>query len=153
VTIFRLLFLLGRSPRYPWGRRRVGPRADMDTVEKRVVSCPCRQSNRDSSATQPVAIEMNGCAGLLAAGCARTSSEHSVELCRSSYFPHMARHGSGGWSSAARSRAQFRPCGICGVQSGTEASPSTSVSPANSHSTDCSTLIIIYHPGLVQQPK
>jgi hypothetical protein len=37
-------------------------------------------------------------------------------------------------------------------------SPSTSVSPANSHSTDCSTLIvvviiiiiIIYHPGLVQ---
>jgi hypothetical protein len=23
-------------------------------------------------------------------------------------------------------------------------------SPANSHSTDCSTLIIIYHPGLVQ---
>jgi hypothetical protein len=22
--------------------------------------------------------------------------------------------------------------------------------PANSHSTDCSTLIIIYHPGLVQ---
>jgi hypothetical protein len=28
--------------------------------------------------------------------------------------------------------------------------PSTSVSPANSHSTDCSTLIIIYHPGLVQ---
>jgi hypothetical protein len=28
-------------------------------------------------------------------------------------------------------------------------SPSTSVSSANSHSTDCSTLII-YHPGLVQ---
>jgi hypothetical protein len=28
--------------------------------------------------------------------------------------------------------------------------PSTSVSPANSHSTDCSTLIIIYHPGLAQ---
>jgi hypothetical protein len=25
-----------------------------------------------------------------------------------------------------------------------------SVSPANSHSTDCSTSIIIYHPGLVQ---
>jgi hypothetical protein len=24
------------------------------------------------------------------------------------------------------------------------------VSPANFHSTDCSTLIIIYHPGLVQ---
>jgi hypothetical protein len=31
-------------------------------------------------------------------------------------------------------------------------SPSSSVSPANSHSTDCST-IIIYHPGLVQQDK
>jgi hypothetical protein len=33
-------------------------------------------------------------------------------------------------------------------------SPSTSVSPANSHSTDCSTfiiIIIVYHPGLVQQ--
>jgi hypothetical protein len=32
-------------------------------------------------------------------------------------------------------------------------SPSTSVSPANSHSTGCSTfiiIIIIYHPGLVQ---
>jgi hypothetical protein len=28
-------------------------------------------------------------------------------------------------------------------------SPNTSVSPANSHSTNCSTLII-YHPGLVQ---
>jgi hypothetical protein len=30
-------------------------------------------------------------------------------------------------------------------------SPSTLVSPANSHSTDCSTLIIIYHLGLVQK--
>jgi hypothetical protein len=29
-------------------------------------------------------------------------------------------------------------------------SSSTSVSPSNSHSTDCSTFIIIYHPGLVQ---
>jgi hypothetical protein len=29
-------------------------------------------------------------------------------------------------------------------------SPRTSVSPVNSHSTDCSTLVIIYHPGLVQ---
>jgi hypothetical protein len=29
-------------------------------------------------------------------------------------------------------------------------SPGTSVSPANSHSTDCSTIIIIiYHPGVV----
>jgi hypothetical protein len=30
-------------------------------------------------------------------------------------------------------------------------SPSTSVSPANPHSTNCSITIIIYHPGLVQQ--
>jgi hypothetical protein len=30
-------------------------------------------------------------------------------------------------------------------------SPSTSVSPVNSHSTVCSTFIIIYHPGLAQQ--
>jgi hypothetical protein len=32
-------------------------------------------------------------------------------------------------------------------------SPITSVSPANSHSTDCSTLIIIYHLRLVQYAK
>jgi hypothetical protein len=25
--------------------------------------------------------------------------------------------------------------------------------PSNSHSTDCSTIIIIYHPGMVQQTK
>jgi hypothetical protein len=29
-------------------------------------------------------------------------------------------------------------------------SPSTSVSPANLHSTNCSTITLIYHPGLVQ---
>jgi hypothetical protein len=29
-------------------------------------------------------------------------------------------------------------------------SPSTSVSPANFHSTDFSTITITYHPGLVQ---
>jgi hypothetical protein len=52
-------------------------------------------------------------------------------------------------TAAARVRAQVRSCGICGGQSG-RFSPSTSVSPANSHSTDCSTIIIIYHPGLVQ---
>jgi hypothetical protein len=28
---------------------------------------------------------------------------------------------------------------------------SISVSPANSHSTDCFTIIIIYHPGQAQQ--
>jgi hypothetical protein len=30
-------------------------------------------------------------------------------------------------------------------------SPSTSVSPANLYSTNCSTITIIYHQGLVQQ--
>jgi hypothetical protein len=49
---------------------------------------------------------------------------------------------------AARVRAQVRSCGICGGQSG-KFYESTSVSPVNSHSIDCSTLII-YHPGLVQ---
>jgi hypothetical protein len=44
-------------------------------------------------------------------------------------------------TAAARVRSQVRSCGICGGQSG--------VSPANSQSTDYSTLII-YHPGLVQ---
>jgi hypothetical protein len=53
-------------------------------------------------------------------------------------------------------RPGFYPwsCGICGGQSD-RFPPSTSVSPPNSHSTDCSTIIIIiiiiYHPGLVQQ--
>jgi hypothetical protein len=54
-------------------------------------------------------------------------------------------------TAAARVRAPVRSCGICGGQSVTAGrfSPSTSVSSTNSHSTDCSTLII-YHPGLVQ---
>jgi hypothetical protein len=54
-------------------------------------------------------------------------------------------------TAAARVRAQVRSCGICGGQSGTGAGfvPSTSVSPANPHSTNWS--IIIYHPGLVQK--
>jgi hypothetical protein len=54
-------------------------------------------------------------------------------------------------TAAARVLAQIKSCGICGGQSGTWARfyPSTSVSLANSHSTNCSTLLI-YHPGLVQ---
>jgi hypothetical protein len=32
-------------------------------------------------------------------------------------------------------------------------SPSASLSPVNSHSTDCSTIIIIHHPGLVENGK
>jgi hypothetical protein len=55
-------------------------------------------------------------------------------------------------TAADRVRARVRLCGICGGQSSTGAgfSPSTSVAPANSHSTDCSTIIMICHPGLVQ---
>jgi hypothetical protein len=45
-------------------------------------------------------------------------------------------------TAAARVRAQVTSCGICG----SFVSPRTSVSPANSHSTDCSTFIIIFHP-------
>jgi hypothetical protein len=53
-------------------------------------------------------------------------------------------------TAAARVRAQVRSCGIrYGQRHGGRFSPYTSVSPANSHSTDCSALII-YHPGLVQ---
>jgi hypothetical protein len=44
-------------------------------------------------------------------------------------------------TAAARVQAQVRSCGICGGQSDTGAGffPRTSVSPASSHSTDCST--------------
>jgi hypothetical protein len=51
-------------------------------------------------------------------------------------------------TAAARDRPQFRSCGICGGQSGF--SPCISVSPANSHSTDCSTITIIYNTTQVQ---
>jgi hypothetical protein len=46
---------------------------------------------------------------------------------------------------AARVRAKFRSCGICGWQSETGAGflQDTSASLANSHSTGCSTLIVI----------
>jgi hypothetical protein len=33
----------------------VGLRADLDAVEKRIICCPCQESNRDSSDVQPVA--------------------------------------------------------------------------------------------------
>jgi hypothetical protein len=71
-------------------------------------------------------------------------------------------------TAAARVRARVRSCGICGqigidtdfsrgicgqIGIDTGFSPSTSVSPANSHSPNCSTIIIIYHLGLVQQAK
>jgi hypothetical protein len=52
-------------------------------------------------------------------------------------------------TAAARVRGQVRSCGICGRKSGT-GTGSTSISPANSHSTDCSTFTIVCHPGLVE---
>jgi hypothetical protein len=62
----------------------------------------------------------------------------------------------GGQSPAVRVRVQVISCRICGEQSGTgmeDFSLSTSVSLV-CHSTDCSTLlIIIHHPGPVQQAK
>jgi hypothetical protein len=55
------------------------------------------------------------------------------------------------WLPTAAARAQTRgwSCGICGGQSG-RYSQSTSVSPANLHSTNFSTITITYHLGLVQ---
>jgi hypothetical protein len=55
-------------------------------------------------------------------------------------------------TAAARVCAQVRLCGICGGQSGAGAGflKSTSVCPANLHYTNCSTITIIYHLGLVQ---
>jgi hypothetical protein len=59
-----------------------------------------------------------------------------------------------GWldTEADTVRARVWSCGICGGESGSggKFSPSTSVSPANFHSTICSTITIIYHLGLVQ---
>jgi hypothetical protein len=54
--------------------------------------------------------------------------------------------------AAARVRAQVRSCGDLWWTKWHwgRFSPSTSVSPANLHSTDCSIFIIIHNPGLVQ---
>jgi hypothetical protein len=46
----------------------------------------------------------------------------------------------------ARVRSRVSSSGICGGQS-------TSVSPANLHSTNCSTITLTYHLGLVQQAR
>jgi hypothetical protein len=55
---------------------------------------------------------------------------------------------------AAQLRGQVRLCGICGQQRGTggRVSSRTSVSPAT-HSTESSTLAIIYHLGLYNRPN
>jgi hypothetical protein len=50
-------------------------------------------------------------------------------------------------AAAAWVRARVWSCGICGGQ---KFSPSTSVFPASRHSTNCSTITIIYHTGLAQ---
>jgi hypothetical protein len=57
-------------------------------------------------------------------------------------------------TAVARVRAQARLCGICGAQIGTGVGflLVLSVSPANSHSTDCSTLTMIYRPGWYNRP-
>jgi hypothetical protein len=52
-------------------------------------------------------------------------------------------------TAAARFRAQVLSCRICGGQSG-RFSPSTSVSPANLYSPNCSTITLNYHQWLVQ---
>jgi hypothetical protein len=55
-------------------------------------------------------------------------------------------------TAAARVRAQVWSCGICGGQSGAGAGflRVILVSPANLHSTNCSTVTLIYHLGFVQ---
>jgi hypothetical protein len=67
-------------------------------------------------------------------------------------------HGRAIAQAVSRWLPGFKPgsshVGICGGQSGAGAaffSPSTSVSPANLHSTNFSTITIAYHPGLLQQ--
>jgi hypothetical protein len=80
-----------------------------------------------------------------------TSNTHSI------FFKVFVRraiaHAVSLWlptSAAARVWAQVRSCWICGKWRWGRFSPSTSVSPANLHSTNCSTTTIIYHLGLIQ---
>jgi hypothetical protein len=37
-----------------WIRGRVGYRAGLDALEKRIISCPCRESNSGLSVVQPI---------------------------------------------------------------------------------------------------
>jgi hypothetical protein len=58
-------------------------------------------------------------------------------------------------TAAARVRARIWSCGVLWRTKWRwgRFSPSTSVSPANFHSTNCSTITLIYHLGIVQQAK
>jgi hypothetical protein len=58
-------------------------------------------------------------------------------------------------TAAARVRARVWSSGICGGQNWRwgRFSPSSSVSPANLHSTNCSTITLIYHLGLYNRPE
>jgi hypothetical protein len=53
---------------------------------------------------------------------------------------------------AARAESQVRSCGNWGWRKWNwrRLSPNILVSPASSNSTDCSTLVVIYHLGLIQ---
>jgi hypothetical protein len=53
-------------------------------------------------------------------------------------------------TAAAWILARVKSCGICGGQSGTGAGFLQVLSTANLHSTNCSTITIIYHLELVQ---
>jgi hypothetical protein len=47
-----------RDPFTHWIRGWVGFRGGLDAAEKRRISCPCRESNYDSSIIQPVALPL-----------------------------------------------------------------------------------------------
>jgi hypothetical protein len=84
--------------------------------------------------------------------CNKNALESFCILLVTSFARRAIAHVVSHWlpTVVAQVQALVRSCGICGGQSGTGAGfLSTSVSPANSHSTDCSTFII-YHPWLVQ---
>jgi hypothetical protein len=54
------------------------------------------------------------------------------------------------YTAATQVQTWVYSCGICGGQSGTGFSPSTSISLASFYSTNFSIITITYHPGLVQ---
>jgi len=52
------LYLWEKSPRPNWLGGWVGPIASLDTLEYRMISCPCKQLNYNSSAVQHVAYSL-----------------------------------------------------------------------------------------------